>query len=231
MKKFLLFLLLGISVLSYGQTMLLTPSDTVEEFVTTTDFYDIFSQHIYVINPGSVANYKWELVNVQSEPSPSKVNLCDPNQCYPIPPGNIFEFPIAQNDSADMKAEVLPRCQSGTYSLRVRVYNVTPGSTDEKFLTYITHVTNACPTSVNEVNPDLFSLSQNPFSDEVQLNISSQEVNRFRIYDFQGRLIADLQTADKIIRMGKNWDNGSYVLQLISADGEIIQTAQLIKVK
>lgn len=231
MKKCLLFLLLGISVLSYGQSMLVTPADTVEEFVTTTDFYDIFSQHIYVINPGTNANYKWELVNVQSEPNPSKVNLCDPNQCYPIPPGNIFEFPIAQNDSADMKAEVLPRCQSGTYSLRVRVYNVTPGSTDEKFLTYITHVTAACPTTVKENKPEIFSLSQNPFRDEVQLRFLSQDVNSFRIYDFQGRLLADQHTAGETISVGKNWDNGSYVIQLINAKGEIMQTGQLIKVK
>ena len=230
MKNLFLLSFLVLSHFSFAQNMILAPGDTVEEFVTTTDYYDIFSQHIYAINPGANANFKWELINVVSEPLPSKVNLCDPNQCYPIPPGNIFEFPIPQNDSADMKAEVLPRCQSGTYVLRVRVYSVAPGPVNEKFLTYISHVTAACPTQIQEVSPSAALLSQNPFAHQVQVSFRSAEVKKYKVFDVQGRVVADEWIANQQpVLIGGNWGAGTYVLHLSDQNGQLLETMQLIK--
>jgi len=88
------------------------------------------------------------------------------------------------------------------------------------------------PVGIDEIeNSNVISLSENPFTNEIQISIDQSVINNntiVEIYTINGKFVETLTLNETSITWGSNMATGVYVLSLID-NGNLISTEKIIK--
>ncbi|MDB5281552.1 MAG: hypothetical protein JWO06_627 [Bacteroidota bacterium] len=226
MKKvysFLLCFALGAFVHLSAQQATLTPSDSVSRDVAVQSQFDIVDEYIYLHNTHSDSiKINWRLVSADTVPGWS-LQLCDNQNCYPLPNTPKTSAWLAPGDSLDFHAILAPAAIAGSGWMKVSV-QIAADTFPALIITYHANVT--VTSGINSVSAESNAIHvfPNPATDMITIEgLTPSQSSTVQILDVQGRVLsAESRIENPSLNLSiSNLPAGSYLVKVLDAEGRL----------
>lgn len=227
----LTFLLIGITVLSFGQAITITPADSVSVTEEVTTMGDEVVLYAYVTNDSSEdLTINWRIID-QAYPLSWSVSYCDNTNCLDLSSANQSDFILKSDSTSILKMAYLPFLNAGTSDIEVSVSIVgVPGSAVS--VKYHADVT-ANPVGITEIDAKSLSLFPNPTTNQIQIKglDNVNQVETLEIYSIIGKKVLQKpigQLSDLKVDV-RHLDNGVYMVKLFDKTKNLFYTKTFVK--
>lgn len=236
MKYLLSSLLVFACFFAQAQALQLSPNDSSSNNQQVVSKFDIVQMPAYLKNTsGNDTMIMWQVESITA-PAGWTTQFCDKYSCIDISQLNNSIYDLADNDSADMKGQVIPECVSGTGVLRIKMW--IQGDTSTAIIgTYVSQVT--VDTSTCKVSTGIQSffgnagdlvVYPNPIQHDVfiSLNTSVQNI-QVSLFDLNGRLMLEKEMTNNSYLETADLAEGLYILKVLETDSGKLYTRKLLK--
>lgn len=236
MKFTLSSLLLIAFFFTQAQTLQLSPSDTSTNNQMVTSSFDIVQMPAYLKNiSGMDTMIMWEVESITA-PSGWTTQFCDKYSCIDISQLNNSIYDLADNDSAEMKGQVIPECESGTGVLRIKMW-IQGDASSAIIGTYVSQVT--VDTSTCKVSTGIQSffgdagnlvVYPNPIQNDVFISLNSSSPSLMvNVFDLNGRMVIAEEMTNNSYLETASLPEGVYILKVREVDSGTLYTRKLLK--
>lgn len=222
MKKVLLSLFFGATVLAAQAQLSLTPNPVVVDTVIPSSVEAIAHSTVKNMLP-VVRTFRWERTIIQMTDGWTNA-VCDKNQCY-LPGVNSEEFVLGPNEEGLIDVHVYPNGISGSAIVEVKITDVNNANNTVTGTYYF----NTAPVGVEDVKWQSLAVYPNPTEGffTVSPNEAAAQVwvldllgRPLRQFNFEANQMYDIQDLAK----------GAYIVRLLDRSGETMITRLLNKI-
>lgn len=224
MKKSLPFfglLIAAHSLFAQSTTMVINPNPVVANGILASDFEGV--GHAEAINNGTdTLQVRWtrKVINITEGWQSA---ICDKNQCF-FPSVSSQPFEFLPGEAARLDVHVYPNDFTGSAIIEVTLVNTEDTTQSVTGVYYFNQETNG----TLDVKLETVKVYPNPAQDVFTIS-DVDDVARIDLFDLAGRTVKQFQYGDGQWYSISDLPQGSYLMRLLSADGQSLVTRPLNK--